>query len=959
MKKRIISLFLTVLMMLSLFSAFALPTTAAGAINFVFRPSVLIGGGGEYNIVWKNNVAGIGYVTYTYNDQQYTVYDEDDGVVRTDDYYHSVRIPTDHIDNASKVEVFASSIKSRTGFDISIDDTVSQVVKVKGFDGDPKLKVACFSDLHMSHYEGYPTLQNCVKAINEFMDKDLDFIYLGGDLITFNQTEKTVDVVFGCCQDLFEASGGVPILYTKGNHECRGEYLQVLARYFHFETDESYGHFNFGPMSAYVFDSGEDKEDAHQEYGDLNAMEHYKEEEYEWFRVHPGHTADAQYKVTFSHSPSLVDVYFQSEMIQRNAKLGTQLIINGHSHGLTLNRGNANNPVPQFHDGGHNDNTTMRTSLVEFDGNTIKFKGFDPVGGVILDETLDISGSKGAAATETVSTKKSATTVKSESAVKQTASAQTVKAPTAAGVSTMSLKAAGDTTAIVIKPTVFDGGRNYNVVWQSTPGLKTSGEVEVTTNSGKLRYKDATGGKIRTDSTHGVKIPKTSFGNVTYEAKSRVVVVYSGAGYVGNPPTTYGAFVSAGKVSFTGEATAKQTKYSILAITNTDTQAHAEKVKASLGNKKPNVLVTLGNMVKSLDTEDDFKNYLRTTYTITEGKYPVIYLRGEGECTGDFASKIGRYIRNTTEEVVNSRFYLNTTFGELSIIGLDTGLESPDNTPKYNGYASMDSIRKEQVEWLGTTIPKMFTGTYNFVFSHADNLRDVCGVDLTEGLQRLGTNIVVGGTSGKSSLSVSADTYSKAIVGSPNVDKTYGMLFTCEDDKILVNVLGGNELGEIDVASSVASDKVNPDDEKPSTDDSKDDTTDSTPSNPSSPSNPSTDDTTGTPQGPTLEMGQFDGIAADTYLRSVKEGWYRDYYSVGFNTTALKPVSNGKMTESQFILVVAKLASVDLNLYEGDTDEEKAAAWAKDYGIYTGYLADNVVSDAIINTVLTSIFTAQ
>ena len=114
MKKRILSSLLTVLMLVSMLAAFSLPAAAA-SMAFTVTPMVLIGGGGEYNIVWENNNAGIGYVTYRYEGKTYTVYDEENGVVRTDDKTHTVRIPQEHLDKAGSYTVNAATVSLSTG----------------------------------------------------------------------------------------------------------------------------------------------------------------------------------------------------------------------------------------------------------------------------------------------------------------------------------------------------------------------------------------------------------------------------------------------------------------------------------------------------------------------------------------------------------------------------------------------------------------------------------------------------------------------------------------------------------------------------------------------------------------------------------------------------------------------------------------------------------------------------
>ena len=124
MKKRILSLIVTVLMVVSLFSAFSINVNAAN-ISFQYKPTVYIGGGGYYNIVWKNNVKSLGYVTYRYDGKNYTVYDEEDGVVRSDDYIHTVRVPVDHLDAAGEYTVTAKEVINRTGYNITTGSDVT------------------------------------------------------------------------------------------------------------------------------------------------------------------------------------------------------------------------------------------------------------------------------------------------------------------------------------------------------------------------------------------------------------------------------------------------------------------------------------------------------------------------------------------------------------------------------------------------------------------------------------------------------------------------------------------------------------------------------------------------------------------------------------------------------------------------------------------------------------------
>ena len=968
MKKRILSLFLTVLMLMTMLPVFPLVVNAAPTVSYVYSPALLIGGEKEYNIVWKTNVNSIGYVTYTYNGKTYTAYDENDGVVVSDEYVHSVKVPMEHLNAAGKYTAHSAAVDSRTGYAIKTGTVVSKEGKVKWANKTDNIKIGCFSDIHLYDGSGrQATLTRSVYSLNNYM-KGVDIITLNGDVSSIMTTESYLDLLLATFEQM--GADGTPILYTAGNHECRGITAQRLPKYFGFtETEDLYGRIKFGPVEFLVTFSGEDKIDEHQEYGDLNDMEHYKAEQYDWFYNCGGFSDDSKYRISISHSHNLVDVYFKDEFMSKVNEYSPDIHINGHTHAQRIDKV-AGYDFPFLHDGGHDDNTTMRTTLVTITNGQYKITGFNDGGSVVMEDSTPVKNYKKGSSAQSAPVEQPEEKVEvSEKAevIKGEAVTESPSLPTAAGVQISTLKSASNTTAITVKPTVFEGGKYYNVVWQTTPDIDAAGEVIVSIDNSKYRFKDQIIGKIRTDTTHSVRIPKETFGNAKYEAKSRVVLHYTYGGYVTSPPTSYGAYVSAGTVNFKGDANPKQAKFSFVAVSGIKTQAHAEKVKAEIGNKTPDMLITLGNMVNSLDTEKDFGNYLKVTQAITGGKYPVMFLRGENETKGAFAAHIGEYIRNITPENIQGSLYLNTSYDCVSIVGLDTATAAPDTTDTYNGYAGFDYMRQVQLDWLKNTVPSSFKNTYNLVFANADNLINCAGVNFSEGFSHIGTNLSVTGQSGKASLSIGVDSYSKAICGTPDGDGTYGLLITCENNKIAVESLGGDDLGEIDVEESKPSDK--PVENQPSTDNPS--------NNQPGTNNPSTNQPGTTPnttpggdttpdvqqpdngnvqQTPTYVPGEYDGVEGDLSVRVVKKGWYKDYISKGYASSSSDPKGNGVITEKEFILMVANLSGVNLYMYDAQTDEGRAVLWAKENKIYTNYLGDDPVTETIINTVLNNLF---
>ncbi len=1004
MKKRILSLILVLIMVISFASAFCL-TMDAATISYQYKPTVYIGGGGEYNIVWKTNVKSVGYVTYRYNGNAYTVYDEENGIVRTDDNIHTVRIPMEHLDAAKSYTVHTAEVVSRNGFDIKLGSSSEVSSSFRGYEGQEEIKFAFISDTHLTA-ANKQTMASAKNAVDNYMGgtKEVDMIVLNGDISNNMPNEEDFDLILEIANTVSE--GIIPVLYVRGNHECRGAFAQKLYKYLVYDTAEFYCQFDFGPISCFVSDIGEDKEDDHEEYGGLNDMDHYLTEQLRWFEGQEGYSNDSTYHLAISHSPQLVDRFINEELGTIFSTMRTDVLICGHSHNSVFynaNYGNKNKlKFPVVHDGGHNNNQTMRTLMVTFSNDTYNFVALSDTGSEIFNESI-IAQYKGSSApkTETAVAEEVTTEIKTENKQTVTEDEDVVSykidnaiVPTSAGVSTSALKGAADTTNIITKPVVFDSGDYYNVVWQTTAGIECAGYVDITGTSGSLSYMDSFAGKLRTETTHSVKVPKEILNGSSYTIKSRVVTNYNMYGTVANPPTSYGAYTNGSTVKFAGSKTPKN-QYNIVVIANANAGANtaASEINSSY-TVSPDLIVSLGNVTGVLNTEEDFGKYLNFIAPIAaNGKIPVLYLRGENEATGEFAANISNYIRTSTTELVNGKFYSNITLGDsISIIGLDTATTAPDSDKKYNGYANFDEIRADQDVWLDETIPNIFKNKCNIVFANADNLSNCVGVNFTDSFVRLETNLVVTGQSGKSAISIPDNNYAHVTCGSKTGDGSYGLLLTCSKDNIVVKKLGSTtiEIGTVNTKTNVAqeggedvivdsttpednkddatkpdtpSDSTNKDDDKENDVNNNDDkeTTDKDNSTTDKDDDNENDNTTsGDGEITGYAPGEFDGVSGDDYVREVPEGWYEDYLNEGFKVLSNPTTKgNGVITEGVFVQIVAKLAGINLSYYyDEDTTEDKASTWIEDCGIYNGYVGgEDVVSDNLVTTIVTSIFT--
>ncbi len=962
MTKRLLSAILIIVLTISL-AVFCLPANAA-TIGFTVSPVVLIGGGDEYNIVWENDTKGIGYVTYECDGKKYTVYDEECGVVRSDDKMHTVRVPKEHLDKAGSYTVHAAGVVSRDGYSITRVNTASKTNEFHGYTAQSKISMGFISDSHLispskdkKKYEAM--LESYTKVVNDYMKRP-DIIVLNGDVVNELISEEDFYALFKVFS--IAGSGGTyPVLFVVGEREKRGFYSKEIEKYLCYDTGEFYTYFEYGPIASYVTDIGEDKKDEHEEYGGLVDMERYLNEQLNFIDSHAGYSEESVYKLTIGHGTNYVghNSYDADHDAYRSLffNYGTDVHISGHDHQLKFRQGNSSVLFHVVSDGGHNKNQTLRSTLVTFENDVMTFKGINDDGSQAYAKTVKASDNGSSAPKPKAEEKEDVTEQTVEAPAKTPAFV-----PTMAGMSTSTIKGAADTTANITKPVVFDAGQYYSVVWQTTSGVKSAGYVDVQGIS--KSFMDQHGGKLRTETTHSVRIPKEVFASSkTYTIKSRVVINYNGYGMVengGNNPTQYGPYATGKTVQFNGNPDNKSMEYTILAVANkTGGSGDAQKLLAKY-KEQPDLVVMTGNMTKSLNTEKDFTKVLEYANTLTGGSVPVMLLRGENETKGAFAAYLPRIIHNFLSAHNANKLYTTYSTSNLSIIGLDTATTKKDNHASYYGYAGFDKIRKEQKDWLENDLGRSFSGVYNIVFANASDLTNCAGVDFSAALEKHKIQLVV--SAGNSTqFADGGKYYSQATVGDASA-----LLITCKDKEIAVQSIDDDitDLGTVKTAdvtykgnqttppikdepetpgNNNSSTKDDPDDEKEDTNDQQDVNTDNK-------TEDEKDD--GKKENGTNAPGASDDTADSPSADGVEDDWYNDYLKFNVTISDSDITLSTDVTAGKFLYAVARFAGVSA------ASESEAVKWAGELGFYDGTSVDDKVSQDTANSIVKSIFTA-
>lgn len=216
-------------------------------------------------------------------------------------------------------------------------DKCTAAFSIKTFDGSKQdCHFSMVNDIHCNT-DAFSSLMSQVNA------DSTDFVLLNGDIATAGNYE-TDSLIFYEVKPIGKLLKKVPVMYSRGNHEGRGNNWQALNKIFPTVTPgQFYYTFRQGPVAFLVLDAGETKPAVAKSYVGTPAYEKYLAEELEWARsaVKSSEFADAPVKICIIHVPmtgasDALDYNTQSWMkdnfIPFLNDAGIKLMLNAHTH---------------------------------------------------------------------------------------------------------------------------------------------------------------------------------------------------------------------------------------------------------------------------------------------------------------------------------------------------------------------------------------------------------------------------------------------------------------------------------------------------------------------------------------------------------------------------------------------------------------------------------------------------
>lgn len=192
-------------------------------------------------------------VSVKIGDEEY--FDESNGIMCSQSPVHRVIVPISELDKAGKYTLCVRPIIERLPY-----FTKTEPIKEYEYNfypvPDGEIRAYHISDAH-NHIDGP------LKAAKAF--GDIDFLILNGDVINHSGDPSKFENIYIICSEL--TRGEKPVIFSRGNHDMRGNFAEKFAEYTPNSNGKTYYTFRLGRIWGVLLDCGEDKPDDHPEYG--------------------------------------------------------------------------------------------------------------------------------------------------------------------------------------------------------------------------------------------------------------------------------------------------------------------------------------------------------------------------------------------------------------------------------------------------------------------------------------------------------------------------------------------------------------------------------------------------------------------------------------------------------------------------------------------------------------------
>lgn len=220
-------------------------------------------------------------------------YDDTCGVLCSSSPIHKILVPMEQLDAAGSYTIsYKMVIKRVPAFtEISPDNRIT-------YPFFPLPNGDSFTLCQISDSHAHDRL-----AVSAASYRPFDLLILSGDLQNEIQTTEDYAHMYRIASAL--THGRLPVLYARGNHDCRGAAAEKIAEFTPALPTRAYYFSQLSNISFLVLDCGEDKPDDHAEYGGTVCFSAYREKQSVYLHALFDHAVPdtSKYRILISHTP--------------------------------------------------------------------------------------------------------------------------------------------------------------------------------------------------------------------------------------------------------------------------------------------------------------------------------------------------------------------------------------------------------------------------------------------------------------------------------------------------------------------------------------------------------------------------------------------------------------------------------------------------------------------------------
>lgn len=209
-----------------------------------------------------------------------------------------VTVPMAELDREKKYTVVCQRMKKRLAYRSITNKTVTKIE----YEFNPVEKTENINIFQIADSHGFID-EACAAAKN--FGKKIDLLILNGDIANSSATFDEIITCYKIASNITE--GTVPCIISRGNHDLRGRYAEVLVDHMPNRNGNSYYTFKVGCIWGILVDCGEDKVDSHEEYGGTICCHQYRQDVTDYIKEiieKEEYSQDGiKYRLVLSHVP--------------------------------------------------------------------------------------------------------------------------------------------------------------------------------------------------------------------------------------------------------------------------------------------------------------------------------------------------------------------------------------------------------------------------------------------------------------------------------------------------------------------------------------------------------------------------------------------------------------------------------------------------------------------------------